>query len=52
MKLLIGHLFTDREPAKRKELLQRHLCSANAEPVDEDLLEAVELLEPAERPNP
>jgi hypothetical protein len=52
LKLLIGHLFSDWEPTKRKELLQRHLCSTNAEPVDEDLLEAVELLEPAERPNP
>jgi hypothetical protein len=52
LKLLIGHLFSDWEPAERTELLRRHTSSARAEPVDEDLLQAVELLEPAERPTP
>lgn len=50
LSLLIDHLFSGWGAAERQELLQKHLSSVPVEAVDHDLLQAVEMLEPEERP--
>lgn len=51
LKLLIDHLFDDRSAEDRQALLRKHLGPAAVEAFDAELLQAVEALEPEERPH-